>query len=116
MALELYLEEYHELAVITLEGAIRASTADQLQGVVDKLLNGGHTRIVIDCHNLVSLGSQGLAIISDLVRVLTSTEIEGRIVLCNVSPGIKELIHLSGLDQFIETVSGKGNAIDRVMH
>ncbi len=116
MALELYIEEYHELAVLTLAGTVLASTASYLQETVTTLLQNGHTRIVIDCENLISINSDGLAILSDLVRILASNEIEGRIVLCNTSTNIRDLIHLSGLDQFIETVPDKGDAIDRIMH
>ncbi|CAM3549205.1 STAS domain-containing protein [Parendozoicomonas haliclonae] len=116
MALELYLEEYHELAVITLEGALLASNADYLQNAVTLLLEDGYSRIVIDCEDLISMNSDGLAVLSDLVRELSSRESEGRLVLCNVSTRIRGLIHLSGLDQFLETVSGKNHAIDRVMH
>ena len=116
MALELTLEEYHELAVIGLAGNIRANNADLLQDTIDMLMGDGHSRIVIDCQDLISMNSDGLAVLSDLVRSLTCQREEGRIVLCNVSSGVRDLLHLSGLDQFIETVSGKGEAMDRVMH
>ncbi len=116
MALELTLEEYHELAVIGLAGNIRASNADLLQETIDILMDDGHSRIVIDCQDLVSMNSDGLAVLSDLVRNLTCQCEEGRLVLCNVNPRIHGLLHLSGLDQFVETVSGKDEAIDRVMH
>ncbi len=121
MALDLKLEEYQELAVIALDGTIRASNADYLQSTVDTLIDDGHSRIILDCRGLVAMNSDGLAVLSDLVRYFAEHASEtglkpGKIVLCHVSPRIQELIHLSGLNQFVDTVEGRVEAIERVLH
>ncbi len=116
MALELYLEEYHNLVVLTLEGAVLSSNAQHLQSAIDLLLENGYSRIILDCQTLVSINSAGLAVLSELVRILTSKKNAGRVVLCHVAPAIQELLQLSGLDQFIDTVPARGDAFDRAMH
>ncbi|WP_281646807.1 STAS domain-containing protein [Parendozoicomonas sp. Alg238-R29] len=113
MALELTLEEYQELAIIALDGNIRATNADRLQNTIDTLVEDGHSRIILDCRGLISMNSDGLAILSDLVRYMRG---RGRLVLCHVSQPILDLLHISGLDSFIETTSGKNEAIRRILH
>ena len=116
MALELYFEEYHEVAVLTLEGAILASNASHLQSAIDALLNRGYSRIILDFQALVSTNSSGLTVLADLVRILDSRENAGCVVLCHVPPHVQELLQLSGLDQFIETTPDRNEAFDKVMH
>ena len=114
MALELVLEEYHELAVVVLEGCVRASNASFLQDTFDTLINEGHARIVLDCQGLTSMNSDGLAALMDLVRATSAGG--GRVILCNASQRLVDLLNISGLDQFIETADGRNEAMRRVMH
>ncbi|MCL6268942.1 STAS domain-containing protein [Sansalvadorimonas sp. 2012CJ34-2] len=114
MALELVLEEYHELAVVILEGCVRASNAGFLQNTFNMLLSEGHARIVLDCRALSSMNSDGLAVLSDLVRATSAGG--GKIVLCHASKNLVDLLDISGLDQFIEVTSGRAEAMRQVMH
>ncbi len=114
MALELTLEEYQDMTVVTLEGYIRAGNAEFLQDTFSMLLEEGHARIVLDCRGLISMNSNGLAVLSELVRATMADG--GKVVLCNASPRIIDLLDISGLDQFIETAPGKSEAMRRVMH
>lgn len=116
MALELHLEEYHEIAVLSLAGAIIASDTEYLQGALDFLLENGYSRIVIDCKTLVSINSTGLAALCELVRILTKDKKESRVVLCNVAPRIQNLLRVSGLDQFIQTTANRDDALTSIMH
>ena len=113
MALELSLEEHQELAIIALDGNVRASNADLLQDTIDMLIDDGYSRIILDCEGLISMNSDGLAVLSDLVKYMQG---RGRLVLCSVKKPVQDLLHISGLDMFIESESGKDDAIRRILH
>ena len=113
MTLELSLEEYKELAIVALEGSIRATNVDLLHDAIGKLVGYGHSRIILDCEGLLSINSDGLAVLSDIVKYMRG---RGRLVLCRVNKPVQELLHISGLDLFIETAPGKNEAIHRILH
>ncbi|MTI14809.1 STAS domain-containing protein [Sansalvadorimonas verongulae] len=113
MALELSLEEHQELAIIALDGNVRTSNANLLQDTIDMLVDDGHSRIILDCKGLISMNSDGLAVLSDLVKHMRG---RGRLVLCRVNKPVQDLLHISGLDLFIESESSKDAAIRRILH
>ncbi|MCK5894439.1 MAG: STAS domain-containing protein [Endozoicomonadaceae bacterium] len=108
MSLELSLEEYQNIIVITLNGILQPDNANFLQSSLDGLVRDGFSRFVLDCTQLKSINSDGLAVLYDLFLELPPS---GKIVLCNANRRIQGILNISGLGHYLVCVESRDTAM-----
>lgn len=111
MSLELALEEYQDIVVITLDGIVQPDNADFLHNSLNALSRDGYSRFVLDCTQLKSINSDGLAVLYDLFLELPPN---GKIVLCNANRRIRGLLDISGLGHYLPCVESRETAMKTI--
>ncbi|MBM3127480.1 MAG: STAS domain-containing protein [Chloroflexi bacterium] len=96
MALKISLKEYKRVDLLAVDGRIDSSTAPQLDKALQKIIDAGRFRIVVDLSDAAFMSSAGLrALLSALKQVRRFNR--GDLRLAGVSPKVKKAFELAGL-------------------
>ncbi len=85
-----------DFAVIHLEGAVDAHTAPQFEEAVQKVIDDGNNKIVVDCENLSYISSAGLGVFMGFVEELR--EAGGDIKICGLTEKVKQPFEILGFE------------------
>jgi anti-anti-sigma factor len=85
-----------------LDGRVDSTNADQFQKDVAPLMEGENLDIDIDCTNMTYTSSQGLRVFLLLQKSLMSRN--GKMVLRNMNPRVKEVFDITGFSNIITIV------------
>lgn len=88
--------------LVTLDGRIDSTNADQFQRDVAPLMEGDHPDIDIDCTNMAYTSSQGLRVFLLLQKSVTTRN--GKMVMRNMNPRVKEVFDITGFSNIITIV------------
>lgn len=80
--------------VVALAGKLDAATTPAIQAVLLERIRGGHKYLGLDFSGVSYLASSGLRMLLVLAR--TTTELEGRIVLCGLNATMRETLDVVG--------------------
>lgn len=89
-------------ALVTLEGRLDTTNADQFQKDIDPLLNGSFSDIEIDCTGMEYTSSQGLRMFLMLQKNATSKGC--KMVMKNMKPQVKEVFDITGFSHIISII------------
>jgi len=84
-------------SLVMVDGEVDAVTAPRLGAALHTLLDGGATRITIDCSRLAFLDSQGLGVLVAASRRLR--DVGGSLHLRSVGAQLSRVLRLTRLDQ-----------------
>jgi anti-sigma B factor antagonist len=82
-------------AAVDVQGDIDIETAPQLKQHFTKLVDEGHTRVLINFSGVRYIDSSGLATLLAVFKLVTQKQ--GRIVFVNVNPVVRRLFDVSGV-------------------
>ena len=85
-----------DFAVIHLEGAVDAHTAPQFEEAVQKVIDDGQNKIVVDCEKLSYISSAGLGVFMGFVEELR--EAGGDIKICGLTEKVKQPVEILGFE------------------
>ena len=88
--------------LVTLDGRIDSTNADQFQRDVSPLMEGDQPDIDIDCTNMAYTSSQGLRVFLLLQKSVTTRN--GKMVMRNMNPRVKEVFDITGFSNIITIV------------
>ena len=100
------LEEDHY--IITIDGDIDASSSIHLDEAMNEALQGGHSKILIDCSKLSYISSAGLGVFMSYLEELKTRNIQ--MVLYGLSEKVENVFKVLGLDQLLNIQPGKDQA------
>ncbi|MFH0760003.1 MAG: STAS domain-containing protein [Bacteroidota bacterium] len=80
--------------VVAIEGRLDTSTAGDFEKSMMELLEGGNTKIILDCSDLQYISSSGLRV--SLIIQKKMIPRSGRFKICSLQPSIREIFDLSG--------------------
>lgn len=106
-------ETVGQIGIVTLAGRLDSSTSPE----VDDRLVGvplAHRDLVIDCAALEFLSSAGLRVLLRLHKKLKASG--GRVLLCCTSAGVREVLEISGLAEFLPMVDTREQALEALSH
>ena len=104
--MEIKLESIGTTLVAKLSGEIDHHTAPQLRDALDREIAVNNTRnIVLDFDGVSFMDSSGIGII--LGRYKKITCFQGKVYAIHVSPQIRKILHMSGLQRIIEILEDK---------
>lgn len=75
---------------------LTATNATQFRRSILELIEGGHSRIVIDLHQVTEVDSSG---IGALVSLLKRIGMRGEMILCGMTEKVAQLFRLTRMDQ-----------------
>ncbi len=97
-------------ALITIEGDIDASSSIQLDESLSKRVNTGQSLIAIDCSELHYISSAGLGVFMSYIEEFKASN--QQFVLWGLSEKVKNVFDMLGLDQLMNIVSTKEEALN----
>lgn len=88
--------------LVTLDGRIDSTNADQFQHDIATLMEGDNPDIDIDCTNMTYTSSQGLRVFLLLQKSVVARN--GKMVMRNMNPRVKEVFDITGFSNIITIV------------
>ena len=87
---------------VILDGRVDSTNANKFQEDLAPLMDGDHPDIDIDCTNLTYTSSQGLRVFLLLQKSVVARN--GKMVLRNMIPRVKEVFDITGFSNIITIV------------
>jgi len=82
-----------------IEGRLDAESAPEAETTVKDVLKQGHRRLLFDLSKMEYISSAGLRVILMAVKELRSKQ--GKVVLCGLTPYVKEIFDVSNFSSII---------------
>jgi len=105
-----YYESTKNIWVVTPAGRMDATLASALDDLLQTLIQQGRTRLVVDFEKVSYLASSGLKALIAARR--TTHAAGGEIVLAGLSPRVREVLEITGLDRLFRIVPSRAEALD----
>jgi len=99
------------LSIIALEGFVDAHTAPQFENAIQKEIEAGRNRIVVNCEKLNYISSAGLGVFMSFIEEVR--EIGGDIKICGLTPKVKHTFEILGFQDIFEMLDDQPTAIQR---
>ena len=96
------INKQDEKTYVVLEGRIDSTNADQFQKDIASLMEGDNPDIDLDCTDMTYTSSQGLRVFLLLQKSITSRN--GKMVMRNMDPRVKEVFDITGFSNIITIV------------
>jgi anti-sigma B factor antagonist/stage II sporulation protein AA (anti-sigma F factor antagonist) len=96
------IKEQDGKTMVILDGRIDSTNANQFQDDLAPLMEGEQPDIDIDCTKLTYTSSQGLRVFLLLQKSVVSRD--GKMVLRNMNPRVKEVFDITGFSNIITIV------------
>lgn len=96
-----------DFVVIRLEGAVDAHTAPKFEEAVEKVIEDGKNKIVVDCQQMTYISSAGLGVFMCFIEEVR--EEGGDIKICGLSDKVKQPFEILGFESiydFCDNVDG----------
>ncbi|TAG05822.1 MAG: anti-sigma factor antagonist [Cytophagia bacterium] len=108
------IKEYTEKSIYTIEiiGDLDASSAIQLDQILEKVVENGTKKVLIDCKNLMYIASAGLGVF--VSHIETFKEQNVFCVLYDMSDKVKNIFQILGLDTLLKIVKDRETALQIV--
>lgn len=96
------INKQEKKTLVTLDGRIDSTNADQFQQDIAPLMEGDNPDIDIDCTNMTYTSSQGLRVFLLLQKSVVARN--GKMVMRNMNPRVKEVFDITGFSNIITIV------------
>jgi len=107
--MELNQETEGGVVVVTPTGRLDVASAKSVEESLLGIINGGKTKLVLDFSRLDYLSSAGLRTL--LVVGKRAENALGKVVLCAVKPGVREVLVVGGFDRIFKIHPDRAAAI-----
>lgn len=91
--------------LVSVEGRVDTTNAGEFEKSMMQVIEGGSTKIVLDCSGLNYISSSGLRIFLIVQKKMTA--LKGQLILCSLQPSIKEIFDISGFSSIFVVVPDK---------
>ena len=109
MSFEFRLDSIDGVEHLTLKGRLDGATYLALEKTINQLFTATGERVLMDFSDLVYISSAGLRLI--LVAAKRARQSEGRLILCGMSPMVREVFDISGFLKIMETADHRADAV-----
>jgi len=99
----------NDLSVVALEGFVDAHTAPQFEDAIQKAVDSGSVRIVVDCEKLNYISSAGLGVFMSFIEEVRDRG--GDIKICGLTPKVKHTFEILGFQDIFEMLDDQQTAL-----
>lgn len=96
------INKQNEKTLVTLDGRIDSTNADEFQRDISPLMEGDNPDIDIDCTDMTYTSSQGLRVFLLLEKSVLARN--GKMVMRNMNPRVKEVFDITGFSNIITII------------
>lgn len=107
--MEMIVRQEDQAVVVSVTGRMDAVTASQFDKRLETLMEEGAARIIVNFRDLEYISSAGLQTILATAKRLEN--INGEILLANLSDAVKEVFEISGFDTIFRIFDTEGAAL-----
>lgn len=101
--METQVEEKGDVIVVRLEGRLDAASSPQLEKQMNSIIDSGHFKLVLNFAAVDYLSSSGMRLMLSMSKKLKN--LEGKLLACNLSEDVMEVIKMTGFHQVMEIYS-----------
>jgi anti-sigma B factor antagonist len=101
----------NDLSIVALEGFVDAHTAPQFENAIQKAVDTGSVRIVVDCEKLNYISSAGLGVFMSFIEEVRDRG--GDIKICGLTPKVKHTFEILGFQDIFEMLDDQQTALKR---
>jgi len=95
--------------VVSVEGRIDTTNANEFEKQMMEVIDGGSSRIILNCAGLNYISSSGLRVFLIVQKKMSA--IKGQFRLSNLQPGIREIFDISGFSSIFSVYPDQETAI-----
>ena len=110
MAVKITTKEYKRVDLVAVEGRVDSSTAPQLEKALQKIIDAGRYRIVVDLSDADFMSSAGLRVLLSSLKQVRRFN-RGDLRLAAMSSKVKKAFELAGLTVVFQLYD---NSVDAV--
>jgi len=101
----------NDLSIVALEGFVDAHTAPQFEDAIQKAVDSGTVRIVVDCEKLNYISSAGLGVFMSFIEEVRDRG--GDIKICGLTPKVRHTFEILGFQDIFEMLDDQQTALRR---
>lgn len=110
MSLQIELEHYRNVLIVRLHGELDHHTANVVRYKMEEaLMRDNVNHVILSLKELGFMDSSGLGVILGRYKQIKGKG--GRMVVCDINPGVRRLFELSGLFKIIAVHDNERSAI-----
>jgi anti-sigma B factor antagonist len=99
----------NDLSIVALEGFVDAHTAPQFEDAIQKAVDSGSVRIVVDCEKLNYISSAGLGVFMSFIEEVRDRG--GDIKICGLTPKVRHTFEILGFQDIFEMLDDQQTAL-----
>ena len=100
-----------DLTILALEGYLDAHTAPEFENAVQRELEAGHKRLIVDCEKLTYISSAGLGVFMSFIEEIR--ESGGDIKICGAQPKVLQVFEILGFPELFDILPDVPGAAKR---
>ncbi len=98
--MEAQVEEKGDVVVVRVLGRLDAASSPQLEKKINSIIETGHFKLILNLGGVDYLSSAGMRLMLSVSKKLR--HLEGKIVACNLSDDVLDVIKMAGFHQVLE--------------
>ncbi len=103
-------EKVQNFTVLRIEGRIDTVRSSVLENEINQLFNNGEKNLILNCKEMNYISSSGLRVF--LVAQKKAIALNGKLMLCNMQPGIQEIFRISGFSNLFKIFETQEAALE----
>lgn len=100
-----------DLLVLYMSGRLDAVSAPPVEHRVFDFISQGEHKIILDFSNIDYLSSAGMRMLLSVTKKLKNND--GRMVICNISNNVMDILKMSGFDHILDIAKTEENALQK---
>ncbi len=96
-------------AIVSVAGRIDTSTAPDLEKELNRLIEAGNRRILLNFRDVAYISSGGLRVLLATAKKLNNPE--SRFALCSLTAEVNKIMKLAGFTSIFKIYPGEGEAL-----
>ena len=109
MILKLQDEKQGEAVIVAVTGRLEGTAAPEIEKHCITLIRGGTTRLLLDLAGVDYISSAGLRSLLVIAKTIKATK--GLLVLCNLSPMVRDVMAISCFDKILTLAANRDVAL-----
>lgn len=109
VGLKIELEEIEHRVILRMDGRIDAATSPILEKRIDRLIEEGHSHLLLDFTRIDYLSSAGMRVLLSASKKLKTKK--GDLILFSLPDEVAEIIKMTGFDKILRMFSTEKEAV-----
>lgn len=110
--MDISIEKQSQVAVVVAGGRLDAAGAPEIEASCKALIQEGSKRLLLDMVKVEYISSAGLRSLLVLAKAVKSAG--GAMVLCSLTPAVREVMTISGFDNILVLATDRAAALERL--